>query len=375
MGIKLLSPGRYQIRVSRVDPKTGRKVNRKLTLDGTKSDAITAHANLRAEVLSTAVAPQRIQLHKYALSWLGKRDIRDTTRRRYAVSLTNVLPVLGDYYLDSLTPEIIQDYVNDRMRTAEGYTVLNELRLLRTMAKDAHASRLCQFVFTDRVKAPAVSRYTKSNPNRLTPGQFTATFAHLAPRWKPITLLMVTTGLRWGEASALHRRDVKIWKDDSGNLIGEATVNWNNDRGVLVPKASETKGTERTVPLAPEVVFLLRPLLASAKSGPIFRSRTGGLYCSPAPFGRALAAAEKAAGIPFKVRVHGLRRTWKNIVKHQASREVIKAIGGWSTDEMLEHYDHVESNEKQAAAAAVIGALNAASVPVGSQARTKKEAK
>src|SRR5690606_21805732 len=99
------------------------------------------------------------------------------------------------------------------------------------------------------------------------------------------------------------------------------------------------------------VVFLLRPLLARAKKGPVFISRHGKVYSSPAIFGRKLWEAEKAAGVPYKVKPHGLRRTWKNIAKHHASREVLKAIGGWSTDEMLEHYDHVESGEKLAAAA------------------------
>lgn len=357
MSITKIGPKRYQLRINRIDPKTGRKVNRKATVEGSREDAERAYAQLREEIIATSGRPQRVRLSQYAVSWLEQRDIRDTTRRRYAVSLTAILPALGDYYLDSLTPEIVQSYILHRVKKVEGYTVLNELRLLRTMAKDAFSARHCDMAFTDRVKAPKVSHYTKNNPNRLTPEQFVETFTHLIAKWKPMTMLMVTTGLRWGEASALHRANVKIWKDGTG----EATVKWNNDRGVLVEKHSETKGMERTVPLVAEVVFLLRPLLAKAKKGPIFTSRTGELYCSPASFGRALDAAEKAAGVPFKVRVHGLRRTWKNIAKHHASREVLKAIGGWSTDEMLEHYDHVDTEEKQAAARSVISVLSASS--------------
>lgn len=361
MGIKKLAPGRYQVRVNRLDPKTGRKVNRATTVTGTLRDAETVLANLKGEVLSTVTRPQRLQLAAYAAKWLAARVLRDTTRRRYQVSLDNILPQLGHYYVDSLTPELIQDYVTRRLRAAEGYTVLNELRLLRTMAKDAYAARLCTLVFTDRVRAPSVSRYTKANPNRLTAEQFTETFAHLSPTWKPMALLMVTTGLRWGEASALHGRDIKLWKlaleDGTTVTVGEATVNWNNDRGKLVPKPSETKGIGRTVPLAPEVVFLLRPLLARAGRGPLFLSRNKRLHTSPAVFGRKLWEAEKAAGVPYRVKPHGLRRTWKNIAKHYASREVLKAISGWSTDEMVEHYDHVEPGEKLAAARAVIGAL------------------
>lgn len=356
MGIKKLAPGRYQVRVNRRDPKTGRKVNRACTVTGTRRDAEVVLANLRDEVLSTVARPQRLQLASYAAQWMARRQLKATTRRRYEAALKHITPALGHYYVDSLTPELVQDYVNRRLRDAEGNTVLNELRLLRTMAKDAHAARLSQLVFTDRVRAPKVRSYTRANPNRLTSEQFVATFANLAPAWKPMALLMVTTGLRWGEASALRGADVRLWTSD-GVTAGEATVRMNNDRGRLVPKPSLTKGGERTVPLVPEVVFLLRPALARAKRGPIFVSRHGRVYASSAQFNRALWAAERAAGVPYRVKPHGLRRTWKNIAKHHASREVLKAIGGWSTDEMLEHYDHVESDEKMAAASAVIGSL------------------
>lgn len=190
MSIKRLGPNKYQVRVNRVDPKTGLKVNRKLTVTGNKDDAQRAYAELQAEVQATAAKPSRIRLHAYAVSWLESRELRDTTRRRYAVSLGSILPVLGNYYLDSLTPEIIQQYVNNRRKQVEGYTVLADLRLLRTMAKDAFAARLCPVVFTDRVKAPSVNRYTRNNPNRMTPQQFIDTFAYLDPAWKPMTMLM-----------------------------------------------------------------------------------------------------------------------------------------------------------------------------------------
>lgn len=366
MSIKRLGPNKYQVRVNRVDPKTGHKVNRKVTVRGSKEDAQRAYVELQGEVVATAVRPSRTRLHTYAASWLANRDIKDTTRRRYVVSLNNILPALGEYYLDSLTPELIQQYVAARMKKAEGYTVLNELRLLRTIAKDAYAARLCPMVFTDRVKAPQVSHYTKADPNRLTPQQFIDTFTNLDPKWKPMTMLMVTTGLRWGEASAIHGEDVKLFviEDEHGNKveIGEAGIRWNNDRGKLVPKHSVTKGMDRSIPLAPEVVFLLKPLLAKCGKGPVFVSRHKKLYASPGIFGRKLWEAEKAAGVPYKVKPHGLRRTWKNIAKHVAPREVLKAIGGWSTDEMLEHYDHVEGAEKLAAARAVIGTLAAIGV-------------
>jgi integrase len=339
VGIKRLGPNRYQVRINRIDPKTGRKVNRKALVEGTREEAESVLANLRGEVLSTAARPQRMQLAPYAVAWLERRSeaLKPSTHRRYSYALLKILPALGEYYLDSISPGIVQTYIHTRTKTAQGHTVLNELRVLRTIAKDAHSEGRTERVFTDRVKAPSVRRYTIDNPNLLSAAQAQAVIQNLDKRWQGMVLLMITTGLRWGEASALQ------WEDIQGEI---AVIRHGNDRGELI--AVKTRSSYRAVPVLPEVLSLRRA------KGPVFPSRTGGIYASSAPLLRALKAATKAAGIEHKVTVHGLRRTFNNSARRKTSREVLMEMTGHDTHEMVEHYSVVDHSEKVAASRAVL---------------------
>ena len=71
---------------------------------------------------------------------------------------------------------------------------------------------------------------------------------------------------------------------------------------------------------------------------------------APVPLGRAL----KRAGITKRVSVHGLRRTFNNLSRSVAGNIVTRAITGHVTEEMTEHYSHVDPAEKLRAADQVV---------------------
>lgn len=350
-GIKKIAPGRFLIRVNRLDPKTGRKVNRKLTIEGSADEAEQAYLKLRAEVRTTRSKPQRVRLAPYAHSWLARRVVKDSTRRTYGFAILNIIEMLGDYYIDAISPSMVQEYVNYALTKRAGETVKFELRILRTLAKDAQAEGLIERVFTDRVREPKGVRYTLENPNLFTPTQFAAVFEHLKVKWHGIVMFMVTTGLRWGEASALQWEDIR-------EIDGEtfAIIKYTNFRGRLTdPK---TESSFRPVPILPEVLTLFGERKAN---GPVFPTKTGTLHVAGANLLSDLKAAEKAAGIPFKVTVHGLRRTFNNEARKITSREVLKSMTGHETDEMVEHYSVVATEEQTAASRSVFRSVLEAS--------------
>lgn len=346
-GIKRLGPKLWHVRVKRIDQRTGKQTNRKATVEGCKADALRVRDELRGGLGATGAKRRRVQLAPYANDWLERRDLRDTTKRRYGYALLKILPVLGDFYIDQLRPPDVQNYINMRCKEAEGYTVLNELRTLRTIARDALAEGLIDRVFTDRVPAPKVRKYSMESPNLLTARQFRDTYAVLAKKWHGMTMLMFTTGLRWGEASALQWENLRTVDEEVIALIKHG-----NDRGALVDV--KTDGSLRTVPVLAEVLKLLG--LRKGK-GPVFPSRSGNIYASSAPLLRALKLAEKKAGVPFEVTVHGLRRTFNNLARRKTSREVLMSLTGHDTDEMVEHYSVVDHSERNAASRAVFDLL------------------
>jgi len=344
-GIKQIGKSRWQVRVKRIEKRTGRQVNRKATVTGTKADALRARDALRDELASTVAKRPRIRLSEFAASWLEQRAVsglKRSTLRRYGFSLEHIIPGLGEIYLDAIAPTDVRAYIAARMAgedPAAGYTVLNELRCLRTMAKDSIEDGYTDRDWCARVPAPPVSRYTKKRPNLLTAEQFEQVIGQIAEQWRGLVLFMVTTGLRWGEASALHWEDVDF-------KSGEVTVIHGNDRGTLITLKNDS--SHRTVPVLPEVASLWGRRRAR---GLVFPTRRGALHRG-SPLLKILRAACLAAKVP-RVTVHGLRRTFNNLARQLTSREVLKSITGHATDTMVEHYSFVGHSEKVVASRAV----------------------
>lgn len=335
-GIKQLGKNRWQVRVKRLSASTGKTVNRKATVEGTIADARRKRDELRAELASTQLARPRTRLSEYAPSWLERRapSLKPSTVRKYGYALTHILPVLGDLYLDAISPADVARY----MATRSGYTGLNELRLLRVIARDTVAEGYAQRYWCDRVKAPRVQGYTPDRPNLLTESELARLVAAIPPQWRGLLLFIATTGLRFGEASALHWEDVRD---------GMAIIRWNNDRGQLVEVKNQS--SYRTVAALPEVVVLWDGPKAR---GLVFPTRSGGLH-KGSPLRRILnEACEMVFGVGgTRITTHGLRRTFNNLARRTTSSVVLKAITGHATDAMMEHYSLVGADEKTAVSA------------------------
>ena len=343
-GIKQIGKNRFQVRVKRLNARTGKQVNRKATVIGTKADARRKRDEMRHELKSLTPMPRKIRLSEFAAQWLEQRAARGlkaSTLRRYGYCLEYIVPALGDLYVSVLTPTDIGAYIAARIKVAAGYTVLNELRCLRTMAKDSMATGCAQIDWCARVAAPKVSRYTKRRPNLLDGQQFAEMLLHVPPAWRGMVLLLSTTGLRWGEASALHWESVKN---------GEATIEHGNHRGTLTTVKNDS--SLRTVPVLPEVLAMMGLQRGTGLVFPVLRGKGAGGLHKGSPLRRILTAACKAAGVP-RVTTHGLRRTFNNLARQQTSREVLKSITGHVTDAMVEHYSFVGAGEKRTASRAV----------------------
>jgi integrase len=335
-GILSIGPNRWRVRAQARDGSTGKKISRSATVNGSKREAKVVLARLRSELDKEGARPKRIRFDDYATSWLAARigRLKASTKAKYAITLDlHILPVLGDRYVDALRPSDVERLL--AQSKLAGNTKLNMLRLLRTIAKDAQAEGVTPIYFCNRVAPPKVN---KTRGNLLTAQQVASLFTRVPSKWLPLIMATVYTGLRWGEVSALRWTDI----DRGAGVIYVRRGNW---RGSIVPTKNE--GSERTVPLLPE----LAEILGSGKRGWVFPTRKGALHRGT-PLRRVLTESCAAAGIP-RVTTHGLRRTFNNLSRQVADRQVVKAIMGHATDAMHEHYSEVGVDEKQAAQAAV----------------------
>lgn len=353
MSIKKVGPQKFVLRVQWRDPKTGRKRSAEETFLGGERAAKSRHAELAQEAKQRGERKERQRLVDYATSWLTSRAsrLKPSVSVRYAAALEgHILPALGDYFLDMLDRNDIQQYVAHRTRAgAAGNTVMNELRLLRAMAREASADGLCGN-WADRVEPPRVNRWSEDRPNLLSAEQLAAVLKAVPRRWLAMVTLAAFTGLRWGELSALRWGDI----DEEKGAIRVRRANW---RGRIVEV--KTAGSQRTVPLPPPVGAMLKAGRGKPEAY-LFLDRAGGLY-KAWPLVNVMRRACAAAGVPY-VTPHGLRRTFNNLARQVAASQVVKSITGHTTDAMLEHYSMVSIGEKAEASKMVLR-LVAASVP------------
>jgi integrase len=357
-GIRQAGKNRWLVRVKRIEARTGLMANRKATVAGTFADAERVRDELRRQLASTVERRATIRLKAYAELWLRRRvernEIRDSVARKYGYSLRHILPIIGDLYVHTITRADVEGYV--ALRKAEsgvkgGNTVLNELRLIRTIAKDTVAEGYAPSDWAARIKPPKVRKYSKERPNRFTPSQAAKVLAAIPKAWQPIVMLMVSTGLRWGEASALHWADVDT-------KIGEATIKYGNDRGTLVDV--KTTSSYRTVPIEPDVLRMLGLKRSSGLVFPVTRGPRAGKLNAGYPLVNMLKRICKKVGVPY-VTPHGLRRTFNNLGRTITGKDILKAMSGHATDVMVEHYSHVELEEKHAVSKGVLAMIRDAS--------------
>ncbi|HEY1554842.1 MAG TPA: tyrosine-type recombinase/integrase [Kofleriaceae bacterium] len=339
--------------MKRKSARTGRAVNRKALVIGARADALRRRDELRAELANAAAQRERMRLGAFAPAWVARRVLKGTTRRKYESALSHILPALGELYIDAIAPSDVAGYVAARLAAAAaGNTVLNELRLLRTIARDTVAEGLATRYWCERVKAPKVAHYSDERPNLFSPAQAASVVAHVPARWLGLIAFLITTGLRIGEATAVRWDDV-----DHGS--GVVRIRRGNDRGVET--SVKTEGSKRSVAVLPEVMALWG---APREHELVFPTRRGTMHRG-SPVRAALNRACELAGVS-RITTHGLRRTFNNEGRQVADVGVLKATTGHATDEMVEHYSLVSAAEKTELARAVaarLGVLGVSSDP------------
>jgi integrase len=145
------------------------------------------------------------------------------------------------------------------------------------------------------------------------------------PRSRTLLLLLVTTGLRIGEALGLEWEHVDLHK-------GEVKV-----RQQLVgskPAPLKTKESHRDVPLVPEAVAALRALKASSKSKTwVFGSRTSERPVDASNFRSEVFAPmlERAGLADSGLTPHGLRSVAASLVAPHVDPVVLTKMFGWTT--------------------------------------------
>ena len=269
---------------------------------------------------------RRVTLRQYAEEYTRIYSARKRSALRDTSSLKALLPVLGDLYLDAITPEMVQRYQTDRLAKRKPATVNRELALLKTMFNRAIENG--KVTTNPVVKA----KFLKENNARcriLEDEERERLRAEFHPRIRRIYDFARNTGLRRGEIFMLEWRDVDL-------------------RGRFLRVREAKSGEGRTMPLNGTACAILEEIP--------YRIDGGYVFCRPD--GEAIRGIRK--GFESGVRRAGIRDYTFHDSRHEFASALamagvdlntIRELLGHKTMRMVMRYSHLTDRHKARAVA------------------------
>ncbi len=192
------------------------------------------------------VRAQHITLGEYGQTWIAERNVKPRTRIGYEALWENhIQKPLGRVALVHLTPETIRTWYHSLgsehvRRNSHAYGLLHAV--LATAVTD-------QLITANPANlSRAMNPATKRLPVILTVDEVADLTAAFKPdRLRALVLVLAWTGVRWGEAIELQRRDVA--EGAKAIRVSRAVTHRNKECIVDVPKS----GRGRTVITPPHV--------------------------------------------------------------------------------------------------------------------------
>lgn len=383
-GIQRLKNGRWRVRRTWVDRKTGQRIDHSQVVEGSLADALAVRAAL-------SPAKKEAQLHRprfgpFAAAWLERHAKRQklspSTRERYAGDVAQLTVEWGDWWVDAIDVEAIEAWQADVSEKFAAATVNGWLRTLRLILDAArrrghvgnNAAREVTAVpegrtkgargrtlgakdmiaFLGAIDTAAITVKRRGKPDRTRP---------VSDDLRRAVQVLAWTGMRLGELVALQWSHVV-----DGELRIERAV-W---RGHEKPtKTDDPRRVTVTPPLKAVLDAQRQWLLASQhpglKSGLVFPAapkqagagaarRKGSVhwYRSQSGIQAAVKAVAETAGVPL-ISPHALRRTFEDLLREAGIDKLVRrAVAGWRSEKAQGIYANVSRAERDEAAEALV---------------------
>jgi integrase len=246
------------------------------------------------------VVAQHITFAEYAKTWIEQRNVKPRTRIGYQALWDNHLKPMGKVPLVHLTPESVRTWyaglgTEHTRRNSHAYGLLHAI--LATAVTDqlipANPANL----------ARAMNPPTKRTPVILDVGEVAALADAITPeRLRACVLVLAWTGVRWGEAIELQRRDVA----EGAKAIRVSRAVTHRD-GCRVDTPKSGKGRSVIVPphIRADLIAHLATYVGKDPTAQLFPA-VRGCHLNDRVFRDYLAPALKTIGRE-DMRIHDLR--------------------------------------------------------------------
>jgi integrase len=313
-GVKKLAPGKYLVRVTWTDQAGKRRDTERKVLADTRAKAQAVRAELFRELSAPRDQGWKVA---FALDQLVSTQ-RAGTKHSWSSYARRITKVFGERRLGDLKPTEIQRFLHNLPvadSTANGYRTLLSCMYKQARRCGAYAGPNPVQETEARKTEPTEAEllFAQENPPKraYTVEETLRFIAALDPDLRPLQLIQLFLGCRFGEVSALEWRDVdletgemQIRRKQYNGAVG-VPKNGEPRRAVLVPegiavlKTHKAKMEELKWPGYDRLVFP-RPKYAHDRTHDMWSSRTVILK---------VTQAQKAAGIEVDSRTHAMRHT------------------------------------------------------------------
>ena len=249
-------------------------------------------------------------------------------------------PRLGPLPLDAITADVVTGWVawqrqqtTVRSKPYSPKSIRNAHGLLSTVLAAAVRAELIGY---NRAKGtPMPSDAERPEMVILTANEYVLLHDALPARWRPLVALLYSTGLRWGEATALTPGDLDL---DGVTPVVRVTRAWKKGKTGVYLGSPKTRRSRRTVALPPQIVPDLRALAAGKAAGDLLFTSVEGKRVSGQHFNaRVWHPALAKSGLTKRPRVHDLRHSHASLMiaagmdllqlQHRLGHESLKTTG------------------------------------------------
>jgi len=237
----------------------------------------------------------------------------------------------GDRELDNVTARLAEGFYAARLQAVSPASANRDLRTLKSVFQRAVERGYLRENPFGRLRpvreAEQEIRVLSTDEIERLLGACPSTF------WRALVFILVTTGLRRGEALALQWADVDL----DGGLVHIRCTDTHRTKS----------GRNRVVPLVPAAVGLLRAFRAEGSGPYVFETEGGSV---PLRRLREFRKIVKAAGIPACT-LHDLRRTYvSSLAMGGVNQAVVQKLAGHaSIDTTIRHYTNILPDALRAA--------------------------
>lgn len=184
----------------------------------------------------------------------------------YRNLMPRILETFGKKDITKIKPMDIEKFLNDLAAQKDGKgnpllspaTIHHHYRALNAIFGYAELNDIVQRNIMKKVQAPKIPKKALQENEDFLSADEAKNFLNVlkdAPlRWRCMMMLFITTGIRRGEACGLTWEDVDF---TAATMTISKNVTYSKSLGVQVGK-TKTENSNRTLPLSPSVLFLLR---------------------------------------------------------------------------------------------------------------------